>query len=155
MTACLNCQKEVVPKEGKRAKKFCSDPCRAAYYQKHKPKGPSRYVLRTTHEKAIAALSAELKELKDKVRWANEPLVPRVPQDEPFVDPRLEEALSQPPKPLPSLQLPTRSFNELKAAAPLLTNRLERELFVAEVSANKKLTAAQKAMIHSKLPKLP
>jgi len=35
-TKCLNCQKEVVQKEGKRARLYCSDLCRATYHQKKK-----------------------------------------------------------------------------------------------------------------------
>jgi hypothetical protein len=155
MTACLNCQKEVVPKEGKRTKKFCSDACRATYYQKHKPKGPSRYVLRTTHEKAVEALTKELKELKDKVRWASEPLVPRVVKADPFVDPLLEEALSRPPKPLPQAIAALRSFQDLLRIAPTITDRKEREAFALEVKNHPNLTPGQRTAIHTKLPKLP
>lgn len=33
---CLNCQKEVAQKKGKRAKLYCSDLCRATFHQKKK-----------------------------------------------------------------------------------------------------------------------
>jgi endogenous inhibitor of DNA gyrase (YacG/DUF329 family) len=73
MTLCLNCQKEVEPKEGKRAKKYCSDSCRATFYQKNRPKGEKKYVLMKTHkdlEEKYKSVVQELAELKGKVKLA-------------------------------------------------------------------------------------
>lgn len=35
---CLNCQSPIAPKEGKRAKKYCNDNCRAAHWSKAHPR---------------------------------------------------------------------------------------------------------------------
>jgi endogenous inhibitor of DNA gyrase (YacG/DUF329 family) len=67
MDVCLNCQKELVHVEGRRKKTFCSPTCRNTYWRKHAKKEP-RYVLWETHQKVLD----ELKELKDKVRFAND-----------------------------------------------------------------------------------
>jgi predicted GIY-YIG superfamily endonuclease len=62
---CLNCDKELSPGRGKRAKVFCSDRCRATYHQKSKKKKQPKYVRLETHEAVLKALNEAKRELAD------------------------------------------------------------------------------------------
>jgi hypothetical protein len=149
MTLCLNCQKEVEPKEGKRAKKYCSDTCRATHYQKTHPKGEKKYVLMKTHQKVLE----ELKELRSKVRFASETTDSY--DGKPDTGLKLDEAGQAPPPPPkqePPAQTPILSYQELLRLAPSMDTREKREEFLKEVTRNRKLNANQKEAIHKKLP---
>lgn len=62
MSNCLNCTKELEPKEGKREKKFCNDNCRASYYSKNTKKKEPKYV----QFKSFQSLKEQLDKAKEE-----------------------------------------------------------------------------------------
>lgn len=62
MDNCLNCQKEITQKEGKRAKKFCNDICRATYWQKKNKGKEPKYVLFKTFKEMQEKLNKAMAE---------------------------------------------------------------------------------------------
>jgi hypothetical protein len=152
MDTCPNCQKPLNHVEGRRKKVYCSATCRNAFWRKTAAKEP-KYVLWKTYKE----LEEKYNALKSTVDFAHRPLVPNVPQEEAFHDPKLEAALKLPPKPLPQSilqQPPVLSYQELLRLAPEQDTREKREEFLKEVTRNRKLNANQKEAIHRKLPNL-
>jgi len=59
---CLNCNKEVIQKEGKRERKYCNNTCKNQYWLKTHKKEP-KYVQYGTYKKVLDEL-IELKNVK-------------------------------------------------------------------------------------------
>jgi hypothetical protein len=151
MDTCPNCQKPLNHVEGRRKKIYCSAACRNAFWRKTAAKEP-KYVLWKTYKE----LEEKYNALKNTVTFAHRPLVPNVPNEEAFHDPKLEAALKLPPKPLPQSilqQTPPLSYQELLRLAPEQDTREKREEFLKEVTRNRKLSDPQKRAIHAKFPK--
>jgi hypothetical protein len=156
---CIHCGGDLQHTEGRRPKKFCSDTCRSSYWATEKRKRDPKYVRLDTYknlEEKYETLKKVVEDLKGQVDFAHKPLIPNVPNEEAFVDPRLEAALKQPPKPLPQTLQPqptVLSYQELLRLAPSMDTREKREEFLKEVTRNRKLSDAQKRAIHAKFPK--
>lgn len=64
MNKCLNCEKPIEQKEGRRPRLYCDNKgyCRLQYWNKNNPKEP-KYVLKRTHDNTIAELQKKIEEL--------------------------------------------------------------------------------------------
>jgi CRISPR/Cas system CSM-associated protein Csm4 (group 5 of RAMP superfamily) len=60
---CPNCNKELIMEPGRRPKKYCSDKCRIAHWQKNKPK-KGQYVQKERFEKLLEENNVLKKQLE-------------------------------------------------------------------------------------------
>jgi hypothetical protein len=97
---CIHCGGDLQHTEGRRPKKFCSDTCRSSYWATEKRKRDPKYVRLDTYkdlEEKYERLQKVVEDLKGQVDFAHKPLIPNVPNEEAFVDPRLEVASTKAP----------------------------------------------------------